>query len=177
MSSVRPYLLIDDNEAFASLLMRGFNRQGLELEWAKNGAEALQKSGPYEGIILDLNLGEESGLRILPKILERFPETKVLILTGYASISTAVNAIKMGASNYLPKPANVDSILQAFEGETTDEIESPENYERLSLKRLTWEHIQFALNANDGNISATARNLGMHRRTLQRMLNKRPVKK
>lgn len=177
MSSVKPYLLIDDNDAFASLLMRGFARQGLALQWAQNGDEALAKPGPYEGIILDLSLGEESGLRLLPQLLANFPQTKVLILTGYASISTAVTAIKMGASNYLPKPANVAGILQAFEGDTPTDVESPDNYETPSLKRLTWEHIQFALDANDGNISATARNLGMHRRTLQRMLSKRPVKK
>ncbi|MDO5666834.1 MAG: response regulator [Alcaligenaceae bacterium] len=177
MSSVQSYLLIDDNDAFASLLMRGFSRQGLELQWAQNGEEALEKHGPYEGIILDLNLGEESGLRLLPQLLEHYPETKILILTGYASISTAVNAIKMGASNYLPKPTNVDGILQAFEDQIPEQAISPETYEKPSLKRMTWEHIQYTLEANDGNISATARVLGMHRRTLQRMLSKRPVKK
>lgn len=177
MSSTKPYLLIDDNQAFASLLVRGFARQGLTLDWAENGDEVLLKNGPYEGIILDLNLGQESGLRLLPELLKRFPQTKILILTGYASISTAVNAIKMGATNYLPKPANVESILQAFEGEVPEEVSSTENYEKPSLKRITWEHIQYTLDANDGNISATARHLGMHRRTLQRMLSKRPVKK
>lgn len=177
MSSALSYLLIDDNDAFASLLVRGFSRQGLALDWAENGEEALQKEGPYEGIILDLNLGNESGLRLLPDLLKRFPKTKILILTGYASISTAVNAIKMGATNYLPKPANVENILEAFNAEAAEAVESTESFEKPSLKRMTWEHIQYTLDANDGNISATARTLGMHRRTLQRMLNKRPVKK
>lgn len=176
--SSHPYLLIDDNDAFASLLIRGFGRQGLELRWAQTGEQALQQSGPFEGIILDLNLGQESGLRLLPELLAHFPQTKILILTGYASISTAVNAIKMGATNYLPKPANVDSILRALEGEVlAEETNDTEGFETPSLKRITWEHIQYALDSHNGNISATARSLGMHRRTLQRMLNKRPVKK
>lgn len=175
MSEAASYLLIDDNETFASLLMRGFARQNLQLDWAAGGAEALQKPPHYQGIILDLNLEEESGMHLLPQLLERFPGTKIVILTGYASISTAVKATKMGATNYLPKPATVEQILQAFEGELLDDGEDT-TFSTPSLKRMTWEHIQFHLQKNDGNISATARELGMHRRTLQRMLNKRPVK-
>lgn len=176
MSTAQQYLLIDDNETFASLLIRGFARQGLLLDWAANSNEALAKDNTYVGIILDLNLDQESGMHLLPRLLARYPETKILILTGYASITTAVNAIKTGATNYLPKPATVEQILQAFTGELLEEI-NDEEFETPSLKRMTWEHIQYQLNKNNGNISATARDLGMHRRTLQRMLNKRPAKR
>lgn len=175
MSVVQQYLLIDDNEIFASLLMRGFARHNLLLDWAANGHEALTKEKAYVGIILDLNLEQESGMHLLPQLLEYYPEAKIVILTGYASIATAVNAIKMGATSYLPKPATVEQILQAFRGELLEEIKE-EVFETPSLKRMTWEHIQYQLNKNNGNISATARDLGMHRRTLQRMLNKRPAK-
>lgn len=176
MSVASQYLLIDDNETFASLLQRGFTRHGLQLDWAANGPDALSKDQVYAGIILDLNLEQESGLHLLPQLLAHYPDTKILILTGYASITTAVNAIKIGATNYLPKPATVEQILQAFRGEMLEEIEE-EEFETPSLKRMTWEHIQYQLNKNNGNISATARDLGMHRRTLQRMLNKHPVKR
>ena len=175
MSVVQQYLLIDDNEIFASLLMRGFARHNLLLDWAANGQESLRQEKNYVGIILDLSLDQESGMHLLPQLLERYPDTKILILTGYASITTAVNAIKIGATNYLPKPATVDQILQAFRGELLEEIKE-DVFETPSLKRMTWEHIQYQLNKNNGNISATARDLGMHRRTLQRMLNKRPTK-
>ena len=176
MSVVPQYLLIDDNETFAALLQRGFARHNLSLDWAANGREALSKEQVYIGIILDLNLEEESGLHFLPQLLAHYPDTKILILTGYASITTAVNAIKMGATNYLPKPATVEQILQDFEGELLEEL-ADEPYETPSLKRMTWEHIQYRLDKNNGNISATARDLGMHRRTLQRMLQKRPLKR
>src|SRR5574344_236716 len=108
MSVVQQYLLIDDNEIFASLLMRGFARHNLLIDWAANGQESLRQEKNYVGIILDLNLDQESGMHLLPQLLERYPDTKILILTGYASITTAVNAIKIGATNYLPKPATVD---------------------------------------------------------------------
>ncbi|QPT41200.1 Response regulator prrA [Oligella ureolytica] len=175
MSTEQQYLLIDDNEIFASLMVRGFARHNLLLDWAANSHEALIKENTYAGIILDLNLEQESGMHLLPRLLERYPETNILILTGYASIATAVNAIKIGATNYLPKPATVEQILEAFAGELLEEIKE-EAFNTPSLKRMTWEHIQFQLSKNNGNISATARDLGMHRRTLQRMLNKRPAK-
>lgn len=176
MSVAQQYLLIDDNEIFASLLIRGFARHDLLLDWAANANQALAKENTYAGIILDLNLEQESGMHLLPQLLENYPETKILILTGYASITTAVHAIKIGATNYLPKPATVEQILQAFRGELIEEIKE-EVFETPSLKRMTWEHIQYYLNKNNGNISATARDLGMHRRTLQRMLNKHPTKR
>ncbi len=177
---MQTFLLVDDNETFASLLVRGFERQGYQLTWARNSVEALQKTDIFDGIILDLNLGNESGLQLLPQLAEQHPHSKIIVLTGYASISTAVSAVKLGAVQYLPKPANVDTILQAFHAdqESTEEVAAtPVPDEMPSIQRLQWEHIQFVLQQNDGNISATARTLNMHRRTLQRILSKHPVKK
>lgn len=170
------YLLIDDHETFAQLLTRGFARHNLQLDWVATGEKALQINQDYKGIILDLNLGEESGLQLLPALKQKFPNSAIIVLTGYASISTAVKAIKMGADHYLPKPASIATILQAFQGEAEQQTDAEEDFESPSLKRLTWEHIQLTLDAHQGNISATARALGMHRRSLQRMLAKHPKK-
>lgn len=170
------FLLIDDNETFATLLMRAFVRQNLNLQWARNSAEALDKQNDFDGIILDLNLGKDSGLKLLPELRKQYPHSKIVVLTGYASISTAVSAVKLGAKQYLPKPADVQTILQAFAEEEQNPAETEIADQPLSLKRHTWEHIQFTLNEHNGNISATARALNMHRRTLQRMLAKHPVK-
>lgn len=173
--STTDYLLIDDNETFAKLLQRGFSREGLRLDWAKGRNELPNDTKHYVGIILDLNLDEDSGLHLLPELEACYPNSRIIVLTGYASISTAVKAIKLGATNYLPKPARVGAILRAFEGgEPMDK--TPSDFERPSLKRLTWEHVQYCLEANEGNISATARDLKMHRRTLQRMLKKHAAK-
>jgi two-component system response regulator RegA len=112
----------------------------------------------------------------LPKLLELDPEMRVLILTGYSSIATAVEAIKRGACNYLCKPADADDVLAALLSEHADlDTLVPEN--PMSVDRLQWEHIQRVLTEHEGNISATARALGMHRRTLQRKLQKRPVRR
>jgi two-component system response regulator RegA len=103
------------------------------------------------------------------------PATRIVVLTGYASIATAVAAIKLGAVNYLPKPADADQVVAAFAAAGGDAL-MPVNARPLSVNRLEWEHIQRVLRDNGGNISATARQLGMHRRTLQRKLAKRPVR-
>ena len=174
------FILIDDNATFARLLGRSMERQGHSLTWCADAAAALSLQDAGDGIILDLNLGEDSGLKLLPEPHQRFPDTKIVILTGYASINTAVSAIKLGACDYLPKPADIDTILHCFfkdQTATTDLAETPLENDPLSLKRLTWEHLQRVLGEHDGNISATARALNMHRRTLQRMLQKHPVKK
>lgn len=172
------YLLVDDNEVFANLLVRGFKRFDYELSWVTNKQDALNMEGDFDGIILDLNLDGESGLQLLPLLKEKFPRSKIIILTGYASISTAVNAIKLGAFYYLPKPASVESILQAFEGASDEDLVNAEiSKEQPSLKRLTWENIHFVLEQNNGNITQTAKALNLHRRTLQRMLNKYPSTK
>ncbi|VUD63821.1 Photosynthetic apparatus regulatory protein RegA [Thalassocella blandensis] len=136
--------------------------------------------------IVDLKLAEEHSLALLPVLRQHNPAMKIVMLTGYASIATAVEAVKLGADNYLPKPATVTEILVALEelappaGDTSAENESretlTEDFSPLSARRMEWEHIQRVLHKNDGNISATARELNMHRRTLQRKLQKNPVK-
>ena len=170
-------LIIDDDMAFATVLARSLARRGYGVRHAANPDAALaavnQQVPPQ--IILDLNLAGESGLRLLPQLLARAPQARVLVLTGYASIATAVEAVKLGAVNYLAKPAGVDDILNAL-GQVAANPEQDVTVQPMSLKRVSWEHLQRVLAEHDGNVSATARALNMHRRTLQRMLAKRPVK-
>lgn len=169
-------LLVEDDAVFAAMLARSLQRRGHAVRHAANVAAALQEvaSAP-QAIILDLNLDGDSGLRLLPQLLAAAPQARLLVLTGYASIATTVDAIKLGATQYLAKPADVDSILKALSA-TDVVIEDEVSAGPMSVDRLEWEHIQRVLAENDGNISATARALKMHRRTLQRKLAKRPVK-
>lgn len=169
-------LIIDDDDIFAQTLKRSFIRRGYEAKTANNISEASQLIiGKPDFAVIDLKIDNESGLDALKRLIQQSPDTKALILTGYSSISTAVEAIKMGAQNYLCKPANTDEILKALSTTETihDSIEIEEN--PISVDRLEWEHIQRVLNEHEGNISATARALNMHRRTLQRKLQKKPV--
>lgn len=169
-------LIIDDDSAFAAVLARSLARRGLTVAQAASAAAALQAlQSPPDGIILDLNLAGDSGLLLLPQLLVAAPEARVLVLTGYASIATAVEAVKLGAVNYLAKPATVDDILAAL-GQLAANPALPVASQPMSLKRMSWEHLQRVLAEHDGNVSATARALGMHRRSLQRMLAKRPVR-
>ena len=172
-------LIIDDDETFNAVLTRALQRRGLEAEGATdpNTALALAQRMQPERVVLDLNLAGSSGLALIEPLLDINPDCRIVVLTGYASIATAVDAIKLGAVQYLAKPVEVDAIIAAFDAQarpTTDD--QPMTAEPLSVDRLEWEHIQRVLHENDGNISATARALKMHRRTLQRKLAKRPVK-
>ncbi|MCD4500289.1 response regulator transcription factor [Chromobacterium vaccinii] len=170
------FLLIDDDEAFAMVLTRSLARRGHAVAWARDAAEALARAAERPSrILLDLNLDGDSGLRLLPALRAASPDSAIVVLTGYASIATAVEATKLGAVQYLAKPAGVDEILAAFAQQTANP-ELPVAPQPMSLRRVTWEHLQRVLAEHDGNISATARALNMHRRTLQRMLAKRPVK-
>lgn len=167
-------LIIDDEEHFANVLARSLSRYEHQVDIATGFQQALEavRTKQYDWISLDLRLGNDSGLKLLPEIRPFCSTSNIVVLTGFASIPTAVEAIKLGASNYLHKPATVKELLQAFEG-TTPEAEIEEE-QPMSVERLEWEHIQRILHENDGNISSTARALGMHRRTLQRKLQKRP---
>lgn len=171
-------LIIDDDEVFAQTLARSLKRRDIDSEVALTVSAALQqaKNQSFQAIILDLRLGEESGLGILESLRQAQPKARILILTGYSSIATAVEAIKLGADDYLPKPAGAEEILNAL-GDKKPAPSSQIAEQPPSLDRLEWEHIQRVLVANKGNISASARDLGMHRRTLQRKLAKRPVRK
>jgi len=127
-------------------------------------------------VVLDLSLGGTSGLALIEPLLDINPDCRIVVLTGYASIATAVDAIKLGAVQYLAKPVEVDAIVAAFDAAERPETAELPEIEPLSVDRLEWEHIQRILREHEGNISATARALKMHRRTLQRKLSKRPAK-
>ena len=172
------YLLVDDDAAFSAVLARVLQRRGEQAFTARNGDEAIAQlqNKKIDRVVLDLKLEQESGLAILQQLLTQQPALEIVILTGYSSISTAVEAIKLGATNYLCKPAGMEEIIAAFEVRTGGTAEVPLEDSPPSVNRLEWEHIQKVLNHHEGNISATAKTLGMHRRTLQRKLQKRPVK-
>ncbi|MBV8680119.1 MAG: response regulator [Aquitalea sp.] len=170
------FLLVDDDQAFSAVLARSLSRRGFTVACAADCGSALLPREPAPlRIVLDLNLEGESGLRLLPELRLLYPQAAVVVLTGYASIATAVEATKLGAVQYLAKPATVDDILAAFQ-QVVANPELPLAPQPMSLRRVTWEHLQRVLGEHDGNISATARSMGMHRRTLQRMLAKKPVK-
>lgn len=174
------FLIVDDDPTFTRVLARAMTRRGFEVAVARNVAEAIRQANeqPPAYATVDLKMEGPSGLALIPELRALNPAMKILMLTGYASIATTVDAIKSGADNYLPKPADADQILRALNSETVNEdtpVEIPDT--PMSVNRLEWEHIQKVLQEHDGNISATARALGMHRRTLQRKLAKHPVRR
>lgn len=171
-------LLIDDDEVFTRTLKRALERLGHEVSVAHDPITAMYhvKRHPFDAAVVDLRLAEHSGLALIEPLADAAPTMRILMLTGYASIATAIQAIKKGADNYLPKPASAREILAALATDA-DEIEAEGAVENrpTSWRRLEWEHIQQVLADHDHNISATARALNMHRRTLQRKLAKKPV--
>ncbi len=172
-------LVIDDDETFNAVLSRALRRRGYEVASALDAPAALAAAhaAPPAAAVLDLNLGSASGLSLVQPLLDIAPQCRIVILTGYASIATAVEAIKLGATQYFAKPVEVEAIVATFAADTPASAEAmPVPAIPLSIGRLEWEHIQRVLLENDGNISATARVLRMHRRTLQRKLSKRPAK-
>lgn len=173
-----PILIIDDDPSFNAILVRTLERRGHPARGAGDPATALALAREFvpDRVVLDLNLNGNSGLALIPELLAINEACRIVVLTGYASIATAVDAIKLGAIQYLAKPVEIEAILAAFDNDEGPDLDLPVSDEPLSVDRLEWEHIQRVLNENDGNISATARALKMHRRTLQRKLSKRPVK-
>lgn len=172
-------LLVEDDAVFAGVLSRALKRRGFEVLCTATAADALQRAREVQPryAVVDLKLGEDSGLALIPALLTEVPSLRVLLLTGYASIATAVEAIKRGAHDYLAKPVDADTVMRALlagDEATPEPIDAPETM--LPLRRLEWEHIQRTLHECRGNISETARRLGMHRRTLQRKLEKHPVR-
>ena len=170
-------LLVDDDVTFCEVLSRALTKRGFEVTVAHNvdSAITIAEAAPPEYAVVDLKMPGASGLVLVKALKDLDQETRIVVLTGYASIATAVEAIKLGAIHYLAKPADADEIVNALNKDEGDP-QIPINDDPLSVNRLEWEHIQKVLADNDGNISATARALKMHRRTLQRKLMKRPSK-
>lgn len=171
-------LVVDDDTAFNATLVRLLGRRGLTACGAHtpDEARALAAEKKPGRVVLDLNLAGANGLTLIRELLANDPACRIVVLTGYASIATAVDAIKLGAVQYLAKPVELDAILAAFGEHAPPQPDEAAPEQPLSVDRLEWEHIQRVLGEHEGNISATARALNMHRRTLQRKLGKRPVK-
>jgi two-component system, response regulator RegA len=169
-------LLVDDDEHFCWSMERAFSRRSYDVRLAHSVAQAgeLLKSWLPEFAVLDLRMPGGIGLTLIPRIKAASPDTRIVVLTGFASIATAVEAIKLGATYYLVKPVDADAVEAAFQRTRGDDTVMP-SANLLSVQRLAWEHIQRALSENGGNISATARALHMPRRSLQRKLNKHPM--
>lgn len=166
-------LLVDDDPVYSKILQRSLERRGLKLHVAADAATAMAmaQKDPPDFALLDLKLGRESGLALIAPLRALRADMQIILVTGYASVATAVDAIKRGADNYLPKPVTAEALLRALD----DAAAVPEETETMTpLSRLEWEHIAQALQDCNGNISAAARLLGMHRRSLQRKLAKRP---
>lgn len=170
-------LLADDDAVFCDVLARALKKRGYLVQVAHDAESAcsLIMNAVPDYAIVDLKMPGPSGLTLVKKLMACARPPRVLVLTGYASIATAIESIKLGAVHYLAKPADTQEILAALEREESDEA-IPIEAAPLSVNRLEWEHIQKILAEHDGNISATARALNMHRRTLQRKLLKHPVK-
>ena len=169
--------LVEDDAAFARTLQRSFERRGYRVVVAADPAEleSLLASQTPDYAVVDLKLGQASGLSCVQALHEHDPDTVIVVLTGYASIATAVHAIKLGATSYLAKPADTDDIEAAF-GMVAGDAATPIGARQTSLKTLEWERIHKTLAETDFNVSETARRLGMHRRTLARKLEKRPLR-
>lgn len=179
-SEGKQLLLVEDDLVFARVISRALEHRQFQVLHSQDRESALKLIGEstFDFAILDLNLDGETSLALIEPLKQHNPQMRILILTGYASIATAVDAIKLGADNYLAKPADTEEILAALLDKQSDEkpvLQDTSKLEPMSVRRLEWEHIQKVLKENDGNISATARQLKMHRRTLQRKLQKRPV--
>ncbi len=168
-------LLVDDDVVFCQVLSRALERRGYTVTVAHSVEQAmpLAQANPPEYAVVDLKMEGASGLTLIRYLHELDPATRIVVLTGYASIATAVEAIKLGATQYLAKPANADEIVAAFGHSPSPDL--PLNAQIASVERLEWEHIQRVLHEHQHNISATARALNMHRRTLQRKLAKPPI--
>ena len=171
-------LVVDDNELFASIMGDALIKRGYAVKVAHSvdSAIALIDNDAPEFAVVDLNMPERSGLELVKHLIDLDEKTRIVVLTGYASITTAVEAMKLGSIHYLAKPADADEVVAGFHKEDGDASVAVSN-KPLSVNRVEWEHIQKILAENDGNVSATARALGMHRRTLQRKLQRRPMAK
>ena len=177
---MKTILIVDDEEHFRERLCKAFSRREYEVFSAPNydaAMEIIKKHRPPMAVV-DLKMPGKSGLELIRDGLAVAPEMRVVVLTGYGSIATATEAVKLGALSYLPKPADVDDIISAFAKDPDIGIEvNDTDFKAPSLARAEWEHINRVLTDCGGNISLAAQRLGIHRRTLQRKLQKYPPKK
>ena len=169
--------VVEDDAAFARTLQRSFERRGYRVALAADptALEALLAIETPSFAVVDLKLGHASGLVCVQTLAKRDAAIRIVVLTGYASIATAVEAVKLGATSYLAKPANTDDIEAAF-GRADGNVDAPIGDRQTSIKTLEWERIQTTLAETGFNVSETARRLGLHRRTLARKLEKRPLR-
>ena len=176
MSDERLLLIVEDDASFSRTLRRSFERRGYEVLAAAGLEEMealLQARTPHYAVV-DLKLSGASGLACVQTLHEHDPEMLIVVLTGFASIATAVEAIKLGACHYLAKPSNTDDIEEAF-GKAAGNVTTPLSQRPTSIKTLEWERIHQTLAETGFNVSESARRLGLHRRTLARKLEKRQV--
>jgi len=169
----RSLLLLDDDEPFLRRLARAMQKRGFEPETASSVAagKAIATAHPPAYAVVDLRLEDGNGLDVVEVLRERRSDVKIVVLTGYGAIATAVAAVKIGATDYLSKPADADDITNALLADGNTPPPPPEN--PMSADRVRWEHIQRVYELCNRNVSETARRLNMHRRTLQRILAKR----
>jgi two-component system response regulator RegA len=175
----RSVLVVDDDEVFRTRLVRAFAERGLDARGAGCAAEAVAAAttDSPELAVIDLRMPDRSGLELLRELKAIDPATCVVVLTGYGSIATALEAVRLGATHYLTKPADADEILSAFDrpNRHLDSTPDVDRHETPSLARAEWEHIQRVLTDCNGNLSQAARLLRLHRRSLQRKLAKWPA--
>ena len=173
---IKTLLVVDDDMPFRERLSRSMEKKGFEVKSAESFtvASKLIEVNIYDYAIVDMRLSDGSGLELIKKIQNKSPLTKSLLLTGYGNIATAVAAIKSGAIDYLPKPAEIDQIYDALTN--SKEVLPPPPENPMTADRIRWEHIQRVFIQCNRNVSETARRLRMHRRTLQRILNKHAPK-
>lgn len=171
-------LLVDDDDVFRKVLARAMQKRGYVVHSAENAEAAMHVASETvpQFAVVDLKMPGPSGLVLVSRLKQLNPEMRIVMLTGFASVATAVEAIKLGATHYLAKPADADEIVAAFARDTGN-AEAEPAAAPMSIPRVEWEHIQRVLTEHDGNISAAARSLNMHRRTLQRKLLKNPAKR
>ena len=168
-------LLVDDDPVFGQVLATALGRRGFQVTLAASVAQARDRLPQLRAshAVLDLRLPDGSGLELVPLLRQRLPQVRIVVLSGYASIPTAIDAIKLGATYYLAKPVDADAVVRAFDAGDAAPAIPPLPAEPPSVRRVEWEHIQRVLKDCGGNVSAAARALRMHRRTLQRKLGKR----
>lgn len=178
MTPAPSILVVDDDDRLRPRLARAFLERGFAVQEAASAAEALvaAQAAPPTHAVVDLRLPDDSGLAVVRALRQSDPAMRIVVLTGYGSIATALEAVRLGATHYLTKPADADDITRAFDGETApaaplDPADVP------SLSRVEWEHINRVLADSGGNISEAARRLGLHRRSLQRKLSKYPTRR